>query len=423
LDQELPIWISFFLLFILFLIFSVLERAYASLNRFTLKRVARGASRRLAAIDRLFRAPYQIAATLNLSRQLLIASLAISSCLLAFNLPSPFFWFLPLLFIFLLVFFIGQLLPRVLASSEPERVFFTLFPFFLVSFYILYPFALPLSKVARAVDEKRRKRVGEEGETISEEQLRAFLAVGEREGLIEKDEEEMIQSVVDLGDKIAREVMTPRIDMVSIKSDASLAEFRKLITRTKFSRIPVYRERIDQIEGVAYSKDLLDRLDKDLSKPRVSEIMHPTFFIPETKKLDDLLRELQKRRVHLAVVVDEYGGTSGIITIEDILEELVGEIRDEHEEEEEGITEEKDGSLILSGKQDVEELGERLNLRLDEGDYETVGGLVFDVLGKVPKKGESFTYRGLRFEVVDVDERRILKLRIRKLPSNQDMSP
>jgi len=424
LGEELPALLFLSFLFLLFLLFSMVERAYLLLNRFTLRRVAGKARRRLSAIEHLFSFPFQLSATLTLARQLLIASLAIYATLISVRLFSGGFpLFLSLLFILLFVFLTGQLLPRMLVGAEPERVFFLLFPLFLPAFYLLYPLSFPLAKVAKAVDERRRKRFEEEGETISEEQFRAFLAVGEREGLIEEDEGEMIQSVVDFGDKIAREVMTPRIDMVCIKADATLAEFKELITETKFSRIPVYRERIDEIEGVAYSKDLLDWLDKDLTKTLVSEIMHPAYFVPETKKLDDLLRELQKRRIQLAIVVDEYGGTSGLITIEDILEELVGEIRDEHEEEEEGIIEEKDGSIVLSGKQDVEELGEYLGVKLDEGDYETVGGLVFDVLGKVPKRGESFTYKGLQFEILEVDERRVRRLRIRRLPSNQDMSP
>jgi len=312
-------------------------------------------------------------------------------------------------------YFLAYLLPRAIVYINPEKFYITLGAAISPIYYLFYPFLTPIAYLIKRFHEKRKELLSKSDEDIVDEHFQAFLDAGQREGFFEKDEGKMIQSVVDLGDTIVREVMTPRIDMVSINEDSSLQRFKELVARTKLSRIPVYKKNVDQIKGVAYSKDLLDCSQKDLNSIKVSSIMHTAYFVPESKKLGELLTEMQKKRIQLAIVVDEYGGTSGLITIEVILEEIVGEIRDEYDKETEKIIRQSDGSFIVNAKVNIEEIEEILDLELDEGTFETIGGLVFEVLGYFPKVGESFDHKGARFQIVEANDRRIYKIKVIKL--------
>ncbi len=241
--------------------------------------------------------------------------------------------------------------------------------------------------------------------------LEALIEAGTDEGLIPEEDRQLIESVVTFGHKTVREVMTPRPKIVAIPEEATLEELRRLIVASQFSRIPVYRNSIDEIVGVVHVRDLIERRHDEHAQRRVREIMRPVLHVPETKNIDDLLRELQARGEHMAVVVDEYGQTAGIVTLEDVLEEIVGEIRDEHEPVVD-VVEEGNGRYLLSGGVDVDRLRELFAFRKPEGlESTTVGGMVCELLGRVPKPGDVVELNGLRLEVLLSDERRVHRVR------------
>ena len=262
---------------------------------------------------------------------------------------------------------------------------------------------------------------GERATVQSEEELRQLIDDGEKQGVIEEEEHEMFRSILKFGDTIAREVMVPRIEMLCIREDASFDYVMNFISEDGHSRIPVYRDSIDNIVGVLYVKDLIRLLYTDKESFKVSDIMRPPFFIPETKKISELLREFQHKKVHLAIVVDEYGGTAGLVTIEDLLEELVGEIEDEYDTAPESmlIVDEHDKQAVsVDGRLEIDELEEYFQIPLKEDDYETVGGLIFALLERIPHEGEQITFKGLQFTIEKVDERRIHWVKVARLNEN-----
>jgi CBS domain containing-hemolysin-like protein len=257
----------------------------------------------------------------------------------------------------------------------------------------------------------------EEEPPTAAENIQALLTAGTEEGLIEESDRELIQSVVAFGDKTVREVMTPRPDIVAITAGATLDDLRRLVQEQEYSRLPVFTDNLDNIVGLVVVKDLIQRIDPPSGKRLVSDIMRPAAFVPETKRVADVLREFQTGRFQLAIVVDEYGGTAGLVTVEDVVEELVGEIRDEYDLEAEPVVREKDDSYVFSGKVAIGEMVDRLGLEIDDGGFETVGGYVLTRVGRVPAVGERFAIDGLDVEILEAERRRIHKVRLRKLPT------
>jgi putative hemolysin len=228
-------------------------------------------------------------------------------------------------------------------------------------------------------------------------------------------ESRLLRSVVDFGDTLVREVMTPRPDIVAIRATATIEDLRKLVQEQEYSRLPVYTDNLDNIAGLVVVKDLIQMTDASAART-VADIMRPAAFVPETKRVADLLREFQTGRFQLAIVVDEYGGTAGLVTVEDVVEELVGEIRDEYDSEADPIVRETDDTLVFSGKVAISDMVDRLGIEIEDGGFETVGGYVLTRVGRVPAAGERFTFDGLEVEVVEAERRRIHKVRIRRLP-------
>ena len=246
--------------------------------------------------------------------------------------------------------------------------------------------------------------------------------VAEVQGLIEGDERRLLQSIVDFGDALVREVMTPRPDMVAIQVESTFDELRALFREQEYSRIPVYTENLDNIVGFVFIKDLI-RLDPPESGQapllQLTRFIRPATFVPETKRLAEMLKEFQRQQVQIAIVVDEYGGTAGLVTIEDLLEEIVGEIRDEYDVETEPVIEEGDGSFVFSAKVNIAEVRDRLGIEIEPEGFETVGGYVLTRAGHVPAVGETFESDGLQVEVLEAERRRIHKVRMRLAPQPQ----
>jgi len=299
-------------------------------------------------------------------------------------------------------------------EATGELVLRALIPFSRVIYYIFWPLLFPL----RALLERRERReaLDDDDDEITDEQVQAYIDVGEEEGIIQPAEGKMLQSIVDFGDRLAHEIMTPRIDVQMFDARKPLRDLAVVFSESKYARIPIYEQTTDQISGVVHVKDVLDALLKDETRS-VAEIARPPYFVSETKKVSELLREFQSEHLQIAIVVDEYGGTAGIVTTEDIVEEIVGEIADEHEDEEATIVEVGDGAWLVSGLLRVEALEEKLDAELSGDDYETVAGLIFTTLGRVPSVGTVMTKNGFRFEVERADRRRIYRVKVSRDPN------
>jgi putative hemolysin len=323
-----------------------------------------------------------------------------------------------LLFVAVFILLCEHVLPMLLVSRNPERALEVLLPPFDVAARFLHPLT---GGLVRLMDQGRRDRErapvagGDAAQEEAGDVAHAYLDAGAEQGLIEGDERKLLQSIVDFGGTLVREVMTPRPDIVAIREHGSIADLLTLFREQEYSRFPVYRENLDNIVGVVFVKDLLHLLDggMQLGAP-LGPLLRPATVVPETKRVPELLKEFQRKRVQIAIVVDEYGGTAGIVTIEDLLEEIVGEIRDEYDVEIEPIVDEGDGKFVFSAKVSIDEFGERLGVEIEDEGFETVGGWVLTRVGRVPSVGESFEIDGLILEVLEAERRRIHKVRVRK---------
>ncbi|MBN2372161.1 HlyC/CorC family transporter [bacterium] len=257
----------------------------------------------------------------------------------------------------------------------------------------------------------------------SEEDFHRLIDEGEEEGIIEEEEHDLIHSVFEFRDTIVREVMVPRVDIAAIPLKATLDEVLDIIIEKGHSRIPVYDQNMDNIVGIVYAKDILKVFKSDKRDIVITDIMRPPYFVPETKKIMDLLKEFQVQKIHMAIVVDEYGGTAGLVTIEDLLEELVGEIQDEYDNERERLVRLNDNTISVDAHINVEEIEEFFDCKIPEEDFETVGGLIFHLFERIPKEGEDVTFQGLRFIVRKADERRVLRVEISRVHEKDQVKP
>ncbi|HEV2882681.1 MAG TPA: hemolysin family protein [Pyrinomonadaceae bacterium] len=313
-----------------------------------------------------------------------------------------------------------QLIPRLVASRNPEGTLVRLLP-------ALRPFYRPLSLIAfawhKSFDRPRRNEhltetgVGDEDEDDNGDDLQALIDVGEEEGILEEEEGELIHSIIEFGDTSVNEVMTPRTEIVALPVTATVREARDCVVESKYSRLPVYRDQVDNIEGIIYVRDLLQCWAEGSENGSIQTLIRPTLFVPATKPVAELLEEMQKQHAQLAMVIDEYGGVAGLVTVEDILEEIVGEIEDEDTEREEvvEIIEAHDGYYDALGSTEVDKIERLFDFEIEEDDdATTIAGLVISELGYVPRAGERLTFRGLDVEVLEADERRIARLRLRR---------
>ena len=247
---------------------------------------------------------------------------------------------------------------------------------------------------------------------LTEKELQEAINSSEEEGILNESEGDMLQSIFEFGDTIVREVMVPRTDMVCCSVDATLSDFLDLIIDSGHTRVPLYRGSMDEIVGVVYAKDLLRHWGASDAALTLTDVMRPAYFIPETKHIEDLLLDFRTRRVHMAVAVDEYGGTSGLITIEDLIEEIIGDIQDEYDREVPRVQVQKDGTLLVDGRTNVEELEEYYEIEIPREKFDTVGGYLFHLMGHVPAVGEKVRDNGLIMMVEESDERKIGIVRI-----------
>jgi CBS domain containing-hemolysin-like protein len=301
-----------------------------------------------------------------------------------------------------------HLLPMLVARRDPERVLDVLLPAFEPIARLLRPMTRALIELARLRAEREAQAAAEAAGTVpaAAEEPAGEATISDEEG------RELLQSIVDFTETVVREVMTPRPDIVAIHADASLTDLRTLFREEQYSRIPVYRKDFDNIIGIVFVKDLVALPPG--AEPPLTTLMRSAYMVPESKRVSDLLKEMQRRQAQMAIVVDEYGGTAGLVTVEDLLEEIVGEIRDEYDVESETVTDEGEGVFVFSGKVGVDEVCERLGVEIEREGFETLGGYLLSHLGRMPYVGETFEVDDLAVEVLEVERRRITKVRARR---------
>lgn len=312
---------------------------------------------------------------------------------------------------FLVIVIFRQFIPRMFTFQKPERVLLPLIPVLNALKPFLAIISYPLSSSLRLLRQLKSQEEEERTDEHIEAEIQAYIDVGKEEGILEKEEGELIQSVVEFGDKVARDIMTPRTEIVTIEMGASLGMLKKLMKETKYSRIPVYRNQAENVEGLVYLKDLIDIWDNPAEMHSLEKLVRPIHFVPETKRVSELLTELQRKTSHMAIVVDEYGGVAGLVTIEDILEEIAGEIHDEDEIGEiTQISRDADGRFLVAGNTPLEEVEELLGIHLQNEESSTIAGFINTAFGRVPRKGERYEYQGVQFEVKEADRRKVHKL-------------
>lgn len=248
---------------------------------------------------------------------------------------------------------------------------------------------------------------------VTQEELETIIDTGQETGLIDEDKNEMIHRIFEMKDIVVREVMVPRTDIEALEINSKLEAVAKLVIKVGHSRIPVFEETIDKIVGIVYAKDLLKYWISKSKSDKIKDVMRKPLFVPETKNIDDLFKELKSQRIHIAIVVDEYGGTSGIVTIEDLIEEIVGDIQDEYDIEEEEFIVVKEGEFIADAKIDIDELSDKLDVTISKEDYDTLGGFLVHLSNKIPAVKDVITYKNITFTVIEADERRVSKVEIK----------
>ena len=307
-----------------------------------------------------------------------------------------------------------QLIPFVLVArhDEPEAILRQWLPLLRTAVYLALPVTFPIlisTTIARLLESPEN-----EAAELPKPQkgLKELIESGEEAGLIEKGEGELLQSVVEFSDKVAREVMTPRPEIAAVEMDTPIDGLRILFRQKRYTRYPVYSKVLDQIEGVVSVRDLVQLSPEDQKYATLRSLLKPVRFVPETKPIGDLLKELQKTTMQLAMVIDEYGSVSGLLTVEDLVEELVGEIRDEVEPHERDIRKETANTYLVAGHTELAQLADQLDVEIESGDYSTVSGLVLAKLGHMPAVQEKVEANGLTFEVLEVNHRTVLKVRL-----------
>jgi CBS domain containing-hemolysin-like protein len=316
----------------------------------------------------------------------------------------------------LVIVLFRHLTPRVITMRSPELVLLRLFPIFRVVHIVLRPLSVLVMSAQNYMHQWEEDIEPAKEEETSEEEIQAFIDAGQEEGILEHGEGEMIQSIVHFGDKVAREVMTPRTQIIAVDINSPVDKLLQVIVSKRHARIPVYRDDLDNIEGIVHERDLLRLWQRGDKLENFRSLIKPAYFVPETKPVDDLLQEMKEKGDQMVLVVDEYGGVAGLITMEDLIEEIVGEIHDESEADTEKIVEETKGVFVVPGSLELSALEERLGMPLvAETDCTTVAGAVVELFGRLPSPGEKIEHGGVEIEVLAADRRRVQRLRLKML--------
>lgn len=413
---EIPdIWLELMGLTILLLLsafFSSSETAFLSCRRIRIRHLKEEGNRKAELIERMMEEPDKVIASVVIGNNIVNVAASAFATSIAISLFGSRGIGIAIGLMTFLILVVGEITPKGFAVKNPERMALTFArPMYFVT-KVLSPIAVGLTGVTKGLIRLTGGNL-EQSPFLTEEEFKTLLAIVEEEGSLEQEERERIFKVFEFSDTIAKEVMTPRVDMVGLDMEASLKEAKDIVVSTGFSRVPVYEENIDHIVGILYAKDLLQYQDD--CNHNLQDLLRNPYFIPETKKVDELLTEMQKSKIHLAIVVDEYGGTAGMVTIEDLLEEIVGEIFDEYDVTNIRIRKIDDQTVMLDGMVPIDEVNDLMGINLPEDGFETIGGFILDQLGRIPAEGERITFDAVDFIVFKTDGVRIMKVKARKL--------
>lgn len=368
--------------------------------------------------------PRRLLVTILIGNTLVNVALSIIAVTLAFDIASAFNYNInitisvQIILTTILVLVFGELLPKMIATKS-TIVFakYAVVPIYLVS-SILYPVSEFITEIIKISVSKIK--FDKSKSALSTEELSDLASLSIERGAIDEDEKEIISSIVEFRETTVSEIMTPRVDIVAVAENKNVEDVIKIIGESGHSRIPVYRNNIDTIIGVVFAKDLLKFINNNEAREQtiISSLVKKVLFVPESKKIGELLREFQARKIHLAIVVDEYGGTSGLITLEDIIEEVVGDIWDEYDKAEKNIQHLGENKFLINGNILLEDLASELNINFideNEPDIDTLAGFVLKISGEIPKEGDSFTHNDYKLTVKQLDKKRIRKVLIEKI--------
>ncbi|MDR7483253.1 MAG: hemolysin family protein [Armatimonadota bacterium] len=395
--------------------FSGAETALLTANRLRLRRLQEEGSGRARTALRLLEHPARLLSTLLIGNSIATIAAAVVATAILIRLlgaeRGPLYAFMATTLVVLIV---AEIAPKTVAAHHADRLAMWVAPPLRALVWLLAPVVRVISLFASFLVRPFGGRVQPDAPMVTQEEIQLLVRMGEEQGVLEQDEREMIHSIFQFGDTVVREVMTPRIDMVCVEADAPVEALLDVVREHGYSRVPVYSDTVDQIVGVVHVKDLLTASRQGTLRGAAHEFARPAYFVPDSKRLDDLFREMRRKKVHMAIVVDEYGGTAGLVTIEDLLEEIVGPIQDEYDAEEPPIRMVDERVALVDGRVHLEEVNAALGLDLPAGEVDSLGGFVYSLLGHVPAQGERVTYDGVELAVERVDGNRIALVKVTK---------
>jgi putative hemolysin len=407
--------------------FSSAETAFTAISRAKLKSLVEQKVKSSQKLETLFKEPHKLLTAILIGNNIANVGASVIATVIIVDLLSK----TPLhnlaislsivtgcTTIILLVF--GEITPKTIAIKNASKVALKMTPF-LYYYYILFTPIINVFSFLSVIISKLLG-VGNKGvgQLLTEEEIKAVIKLGEEEGVLETQEKEMLHGVLSISETVVREIMTPRIDTIAVSSEATIKDVIQIITTKGHSRIPIYEDTIDNIQGIIYAKDLLN-IPKDTQDSTVQKFGRKPLFCPESKSIETLLQQMRLNKVHIAIVVDEYGSMAGIVTLEDIIEEIVGEIQDEYDIDKNEFTQISSTHFLVKASMNINDLAEKISLKLndDDDDYNTVGGFVIHQLGSFPKKGQTLSFNEFTIEIKEIRKRRIITLAFTKKPHTE----
>lgn len=414
--SSLSMFILLILLIALSAFFSASETALTSISRIRVRHMSEEKVPGAHRLEELLKHPSRFLATILFGVTLAELAAASVATVLATRYFKTFGAGIATGVITFFILVYGEITPKSFALQYAERFSLAVALPIQITSVVLYPVVRIFISISNFFIRILGGKTLKEGPFVTEEEIKTMVTVGEEAGVIEEEEKEMIHSIFEFGDTIVREVMVPRPDMVAAKSTNSIKDVLSMIMHEGHSRIPIYTDSLDSIVGIVYAKDILKYLTEGKLDVSLESLMRPVYVIPETKKVNELLRELQRRKIHMAMVVDEYGTTVGLVTIEDLLEEIVGEIFDEYDLEETMIEQVDENTIRVDARVGLDEVTELLAITFPEFEGDTIGGFIFSLLGRIPSEGEQVPFENLLFTIEKVGGRRIRKILITRQP-------
>jgi putative hemolysin len=408
------------LMLVLCALASASETALTSVSRIKLKNLVEEGDRKAAEIEQLLANPNIFLSTILVVNSVAVIIASSMATVLALRFSQSWGELVSTILISLIVLIFCEITPKTAAVQNPLRWARAMVGIVRGTAWVLRPIVWMLSGITNSLVRVLGGQAVRHGPFVTEEELRLLVTVGEEEGVLEEEETEMIHSIFEFADTPVRDVMIPRIDIVTLESTATVNQAVDQALEGGFSRIPVYEDTLDNIVGVLYTKDMLKQLREKHETLLVRDLVRAAYFVPETKKLDDLLREMRQKHIHLVIVIDEYGLVAGLVTIEDLMEEIVGDIQDEYDHEENLYEQVNSDVFIFSAKIGIDEFNDLMDTKLEREDYDTLGGFLYSQLDKIPVVGDTITFEQHRFTVLGTRGRRITKVQV-ELQPKQDL--